>query len=78
MLILRKDEWMTCENGHAIAQARRDIQTGDTLMPSDFDWVIDPPGDGSDITPCPKCGAAYIRESGLTGHMPHTAEGWKR
>jgi hypothetical protein len=77
VLILQKGKWMTCENGHPIAKARRDIHSEEVLEPSDFDWAIDVPEDNSDVEPCPKCGADYIRESGWTGLMPHTEEGWK-
>jgi hypothetical protein len=79
-LIMRAGETMTCESGHRIATAKKDISTGETCDPDQFDWHVAEPASGDDVTPCPICGADYMRAQGgvyFVWLRPHTEEGWK-
>lgn len=77
-VLIAKGTKVTCENGHHIATANKDIETGDKTKITDFDWLIDPPRDGAfmDETRCPVCDAPYVRSVGIGSGAVHTPDGW--
>lgn len=65
---------LTCENGHHIATVGVDMGSGDKIRIDHFtDWQIPTPGSGTDVQPCPVCGANYITprlaEARFTKHL---------
>ena len=76
-LIMKVGQQITCENGHEIAVAKEDIDTADhhgVMRSESFDWKMGKPN--RVLTPCPLCGAAYIKRVSWLGYRPHTPEGW--
>lgn len=57
-IAMRKGEWLRCTRGHGIANAVRDIYSGDVFALDDFsEWMIAKPSK-DDVAVCP-CGAGY-------------------
>lgn len=78
-ILITKGTKLTCEGGHHIATATRDIEAGEKTSVSQFDWLIDPPKKLKEA--CPVCGAPYVRPGrhthvGIFAQL-HTPEGWK-
>ena len=73
-------EWVTCPNGHRIAQISRIVVSGEPLSPDQFtNWQVPPGATGETIAPCPKCGDAFVRRVGgiFGGHSVHIeGRGW--
>lgn len=71
----RKDDWVTCENGHLIARLGRTVRVGDDFRSTDLvSWRQDAPIAGQLETPkCYACGSHFVRPSGEY----HFYNGWR-
>lgn len=75
----RKDEAVTCINGHAICHVSRNIAVGDGREKSDFyRWEQPQPDDKTPVAKirCRRCRGIWIR-GGRGVYQFHFAEGWR-
>lgn len=76
-LYARKDEEITCENGHVICRMARDVTIGTLQMPAvDFkEWQQRKPnlGEPLQMLNCVKCNAIWVRDS----NRYHFKDGWR-
>lgn len=60
---IAKGDRLVCEAGHLIATARVEIEDYDGVKIENFDFAIDPVGNGA---VCPTCTAPYLKMFGFT------------
>ena len=70
-LYAQNGEQITCENGHEICSAAKDIHLGTTVSVESFqDWKIEAPKVGDAIDGrCPICGAYWMNKTGWELHV---------
>jgi hypothetical protein len=75
---IRKGDVVTCENGHPLYEAIRDIYRQKIVQASAFRGVgnIPSPAGNDPMRPCPICGAEFHREHGGKLQL-HFADGWR-
>lgn len=80
MLLAKKDEVVTCKNGHPICKVAADIAAMDTVRPEQFEsWAFDyVPRSFEPIPTCPLCGAKFIRGDAANGHELHINDLWRK
>lgn len=73
--IFKKDDLITCTNGHIVGRVVRDVGLGDLDWGAAFDWQQeDAPVPGSMYAPkCEKCGAPFIESPSWRVHIA----GWR-
>jgi hypothetical protein len=76
-LYAKAGEQVTCENGHVICEAARDLHTFATWSPADWtNWTQPEPMPGTSLEAClcAICGARWVRAPGMIYHF---ADGWR-
>jgi hypothetical protein len=73
----KKGEWVTCENGHPICVAIRNINEADIFVPTHLAAWQQPEPKCGDVSPvCARCGAAFWHSYGGGQHF-HFKDGWR-
>ena len=77
MILARKGEIVTCENGHALFRLTDDMYAGSRFRAGSFETVgtdVQKPAAGEKIKPC-ACGARWVK--GGPGVRVHFEDGWR-
>lgn len=77
-LIIRAGEVVTCESGHEVMRAKRDIRGSDQVRAADFDPIREGYAiiRGEMVLPC-TCGKRVVRGAPDGGVQIHVADGWR-
>lgn len=72
-LYAKEGDWVTCEEGHQIAQFARDVPVGSMFQGDELhNWKQTEPKRGQLAQPCEHCGRPWF-----AGMQFHFSDGWR-